>query len=109
MARVSHLSAAKKDIAGFFADGQRIWNIKETRGCLLGLASLRGLLTGLMGALIINSIGAGRIDDARDAAAQLLKLRPDFRVSDSVETFRSRSAATRDRILKALQASGLPP
>jgi 1-acyl-sn-glycerol-3-phosphate acyltransferase len=43
-------------IAGFFADGRRIWNIKETCGCLLGLASLRGLLTGLMGALIINSL-----------------------------------------------------
>ncbi|KRQ98081.1 winged helix-turn-helix domain-containing tetratricopeptide repeat protein [Bradyrhizobium valentinum] len=62
-----------------------------------------------LGALIINSIGAGRIDDARDAAAHLLKLRPDFRVSHSGEVFRSRSAATRDLISKALQASGLPP
>jgi tetratricopeptide (TPR) repeat protein len=62
-----------------------------------------------LGALIINSIGAGRADDARDAAAHLLKLRPDFRVSHSGEVFRTRSAVTRDRILKALQASGLPP
>ncbi|MFB9268058.1 tetratricopeptide repeat protein [Bradyrhizobium erythrophlei] len=62
-----------------------------------------------LGLLIINTIGAGRIDDARDAAAQLLKLRPDFRASHSGEVFRARSAATQDRILKALQASGLPP
>ncbi|OKO85118.1 hypothetical protein AC630_06720 [Bradyrhizobium sp. AS23.2] len=62
-----------------------------------------------LGALIINSIGAGRTDDARDAVAQLLKLHPDFRVSHSVEAFRTRSAATQDRILKALQDAGLPP
>ncbi|MCC8937521.1 winged helix-turn-helix domain-containing protein [Bradyrhizobium sp. Arg68] len=62
-----------------------------------------------LGALIINSIGAGRIDDARDAAAHLLQLRPDFRVSHSGEVFRWRSAATRELIAKALHASGLPP
>jgi len=39
-------------IAGFFSDCRRLWNIKTTRGCLLGLASLRGLMTGMMGALI---------------------------------------------------------
>jgi 1-acyl-sn-glycerol-3-phosphate acyltransferase len=42
-------------IAGFFTDCKRIWNIPMTRGCLLGLASIRGLLTGLMGALIAGS------------------------------------------------------
>jgi adenylate cyclase len=62
-----------------------------------------------LGLLIINSIGAGRIDDARDAAARLLELQPDFRASHSGEIFRTRSAATQDLISKALQASGLPP
>ena len=62
-----------------------------------------------LGALIINSIGADRIGDARDAVVHLLKLRPGFRASHSVEAFPFRSAATRDRILKAFQASGLPP
>ncbi len=28
-------------VAGFFSDCKRIWNVKATRGCLLGLASLR--------------------------------------------------------------------
>jgi 1-acyl-sn-glycerol-3-phosphate acyltransferase len=45
-----------KAIAGFFTDCRRIWNVKEARGCLLGLASLRGLMTGLMGALIAVSL-----------------------------------------------------
>ncbi|HWY87947.1 MAG TPA: MFS transporter, partial [Gemmataceae bacterium] len=43
-------------IAGFFTDCRRIWDVKETRGCLLGLASLRGLMTGVMGAFIITSL-----------------------------------------------------
>jgi 1-acyl-sn-glycerol-3-phosphate acyltransferase len=44
-------------VAGFFADCRRIWHVKITRGCLLGLASLRGLMTGLMGALLAESAG----------------------------------------------------
>ena len=52
-------------------------------------------------------INAGQIDDVRGAAAHLLKLRPDFRVSHSVEALRMRSAVTRD--IEAFQASGLPP
>ena len=46
----------RQAIAGFFADCRRIWNVKETRGCLLGLASLRGLMTGVIGAFIVTSI-----------------------------------------------------
>jgi adenylate cyclase len=62
-----------------------------------------------LGALIINSICAERVDEAKNAVARLLQLRPEFRASDSVEAFPMRSAVTRDRILKALQAAGLPP
>jgi 1-acyl-sn-glycerol-3-phosphate acyltransferase len=45
-----------KAVSGFFTDCQRIWNVKEARGCLLGLAALRGLMTGMMGALIAASL-----------------------------------------------------
>jgi adenylate cyclase len=62
-----------------------------------------------LGALIINSICAERVDEAKHAVAHLLRLRPEFRASDSVEAFPMRSAVTRDRILEALQAAGLPP
>jgi adenylate cyclase len=62
-----------------------------------------------LGAMIINSVCADRVDDVREAVARLLKVQPGFRASHSVEAFPMRSAVTRDRILKALQAAGLPP
>ncbi len=34
-------------LGGFFRDGRRIWREPEARGCLLGLGTLRGLLTTL--------------------------------------------------------------
>jgi 1-acyl-sn-glycerol-3-phosphate acyltransferase len=42
---------AAQAIAGFFRDCRRIWVVREARGCLLGLALLRGLVTGLVGAV----------------------------------------------------------
>jgi 1-acyl-sn-glycerol-3-phosphate acyltransferase len=39
-------------LAGFFRDCRRIWNVPETRGCLIGQALLRGLMTGMTGALV---------------------------------------------------------
>jgi adenylate cyclase len=61
-----------------------------------------------LGALIINSNCAERMDKARQAVAHLLQLRPEFRASDSVEAYPIRSVVTRDRIFKALQTAGLP-
>ena len=61
-----------------------------------------------LGALIINSIGADRPDEARQAAVRLLGLQPDFHVSNSAQTFPVRSAASQDQIRKALEAAGLP-
>lgn len=61
-----------------------------------------------LGAVIMNSICADRVDDAREAAARLLKLRPDFRASHSQQAFPVRSATIRDRIQKALEAAGVP-
>jgi 1-acyl-sn-glycerol-3-phosphate acyltransferase len=46
-------------VRGFFADCLRIWREKETRRCLIGLASLRGLMTGMMGALIAATLADG--------------------------------------------------
>src|SRR5207244_2747654 len=36
----------------FFRDVGRVWRGREARWCLFGLASLRGLLTGMTGALV---------------------------------------------------------
>jgi 1-acyl-sn-glycerol-3-phosphate acyltransferase len=42
---------AGRALDGFFRDCRRIWNVPEARGCLLGLALLRGLVTGMSGAV----------------------------------------------------------
>jgi len=44
--------APRQAIAGFFRDVRRIWREREARWCLFGLASLRGLITGMTGGLI---------------------------------------------------------
>jgi TolB-like protein/class 3 adenylate cyclase len=59
-------------------------------------------------ALIVNCVGAGRAAEAREAAAQLKKLQPDFRISHTHEAFPVRSAAERDRIASALREAGVP-
>jgi TolB-like protein/class 3 adenylate cyclase/Tfp pilus assembly protein PilF len=61
-----------------------------------------------LGALIANSVGAGRMADARAAVAQLLKLQPDFRASHVREAFPVRSSNERDRIAAMLREAGLP-
>jgi 1-acyl-sn-glycerol-3-phosphate acyltransferase len=60
-------------LAGFFRDAARIWKIKEVRGCLLGLALLRGLLTGMMGALIASSL-TGTTPSFRELIAKLIEI-----------------------------------
>lgn len=44
--------SAGRAIAGFFRDVARVWREREARWCLFGLASLRGLITGMTGALL---------------------------------------------------------
>jgi 1-acyl-sn-glycerol-3-phosphate acyltransferase len=56
---VSRPESLRSAVAGFFSDCRRIWAVKEARGCLLGLAALRGLMTGTMGALIAASLDGG--------------------------------------------------
>lgn len=43
---------APQAVRSFFADARSIWAARETRVCLLGLALLRGIVTGLTGALL---------------------------------------------------------
>jgi 1-acyl-sn-glycerol-3-phosphate acyltransferase len=43
---------ALKAVRSFFADARAIWAARETRVCLVGLALLRGIVTGLTGALV---------------------------------------------------------
>ncbi|MCI0641792.1 MAG: MFS transporter [Gemmataceae bacterium] len=49
----------RQALAGFFRDFRRILLEKEARGCMLGLASLRGLMTALMGALLASAVDGG--------------------------------------------------
>jgi 1-acyl-sn-glycerol-3-phosphate acyltransferase len=44
--------AALQAVRSFFADAASIWAARETRVCLVGLALLRGIVTGLTGALL---------------------------------------------------------
>jgi 1-acyl-sn-glycerol-3-phosphate acyltransferase len=39
-------------VRGFFRDVRALWAVRETRVCLVGLALLRGIVTGLTGALM---------------------------------------------------------
>jgi adenylate cyclase len=61
-----------------------------------------------LGALIVNSVGAGYHAEAREAAAQLLTREPKFRASLTHEAFPVRSSDGRDRIAAALREAGLP-
>lgn len=44
--------SAGQAVAGFFRDCRRVWRVRETRGCLLALAALRGLVVGSAGPII---------------------------------------------------------
>src|SRR5262245_1806065 len=54
--------APAQAVAGFFRDVRRIWREREARWCMLGLASLRGLITGMTGALIAATLAGDGAD-----------------------------------------------
>jgi 1-acyl-sn-glycerol-3-phosphate acyltransferase len=60
--------APPQAIAGFFRDCGRIWREREARWCLFGLASLRGLITGMTGAILAATLATG------DDLSQLLEI-----------------------------------
>jgi 1-acyl-sn-glycerol-3-phosphate acyltransferase len=49
----------RRAIAGFFRDCGRVWREREARWCLLGLASMRGLITGMTGAILAATLASG--------------------------------------------------
>jgi TolB-like protein/class 3 adenylate cyclase len=61
-----------------------------------------------LGAYIMNAIKAGRTGEAREAAAQLSKLHPDFRAAHSVAAFPVRIPEIRERMIAALREAGVP-
>jgi adenylate cyclase len=61
-----------------------------------------------LGAFVMNSVRAGRVAEAQEAVAQLIKLQPDFRASHAHEAFPIRSSTDRDRMASALREAGLP-
>jgi len=61
-----------------------------------------------LGPYIANSIHAGRITEAREAVAQPLNLRPDFRASHVHEAFPIRILEWRNQIATAFRDAGVP-
>lgn len=61
-----------------------------------------------LAAYIVNAIGAGRVTEAQQAAARLLKSYPGFRASKAEEAFPTRSSKVRGQMIAALREAGLP-
>jgi adenylate cyclase len=64
--------------------------------------------TNMLEAYVANSVGAGHVAEAREAASRLLKLQPDYHASRGRQAVPFRSAEVRERIVAALRAAGLP-
>src|SRR5260370_25274317 len=79
-------------------------------GCVSAMNSIQ-LATNVhtLGAFIVNSVRAGRMDKAQARVVQLLTLQPGFRASHVREAFPIRSSDERDRIAAALREAVLPP
>jgi hypothetical protein len=78
-------------------------------GCAMALKSIQFVADAhSLGAFIMNAARAERGAEARDAAARLLRLHPDFRASYSADAFPVRFAGVRERINAALRDAGLP-
>ncbi|MBR0846286.1 winged helix-turn-helix domain-containing protein [Bradyrhizobium diazoefficiens] len=59
-------------------------------------------------AYIANTVGAGRLAEAREAGERLLKLQPNYRAAHGREATPFRSLEARERIVAALRTAGLP-
>ncbi len=66
---------ALQSVLGFFRDSGRIWRISQARLCLIGLASLRGLIIGFTGAMLAaTGSHLAERDEYSGAWPQLLEL-----------------------------------
>ena len=65
-------------VAGFFRDCRRIWRTPEARFCLLGMAAFRGLITGMTGAVLADTLAAeqGLTELLRDRRLRAGRHRP---------------------------------
>ena len=61
-----------------------------------------------LSSLAANAVRAGRVEDAKRAAEQLLQFQPSFRASHAHYLFPIRSLDIRDRIQAALRDAGIP-
>jgi TolB-like protein/class 3 adenylate cyclase/Tfp pilus assembly protein PilF len=61
-----------------------------------------------LGAYIVNAIYAGRTEEAKEAAAQLLKLQPQFRASHTAEAYPLRIPEMHERMIAAFREAGVP-
>jgi adenylate cyclase len=61
-----------------------------------------------LGAFVMNAVPAGRLAEAGDALGQLLRLRPNFRVSHVPEIFHTRDGEWAARLAAAFRQAGLP-
>jgi adenylate cyclase len=78
-------------------------------GCASAMKSIRVVANfHTLGAFIVNAVPAGQITEAQQAAARLLKSRPEFRAADAEQAFPTRSADLRSRMIAALREAGLP-
>jgi TolB-like protein/class 3 adenylate cyclase len=64
--------------------------------------------TNMLEAYIANSVRAGHVAEAREAAARLLKLQPDYRASHGRVAVPFRLPDVRERIAASLRTAGLP-
>ena len=61
-----------------------------------------------LGSFLVNAVPAGRLTEARDVLRDVLKLRPNFRLSTVAEMFLTRDVEWRNRIVSAFREAGLP-
>jgi TolB-like protein/class 3 adenylate cyclase len=61
-----------------------------------------------LGALILNDVGAGRIDEARTTAGRLLQVRPDFRASYARQIFPARTVEWGNQMVAIFREAGVP-
>jgi TolB-like protein/class 3 adenylate cyclase len=79
------------------------------KGCLAGEKAVEFSLDAhTLPALILNEIGARRLENARRRAAQLMSIRSDFRASFVPHLFPGRSEEFASRMIEALCEAGIP-
>jgi TolB-like protein/class 3 adenylate cyclase/Tfp pilus assembly protein PilF len=78
-------------------------------GCTLAAKVLQFTAdTNMLETYIANSVRAGHVAEAREAAARLLKLQSDYHASQGREAVPFRSPEVRERIVAAFRSAGLP-